>query len=101
MKRGKVNIDVENDVITIFGQKIKLKTTSSGHYILPINDVSFDDETKELQVFMSEELGKDKGFTEKEIFRIHKSLGHPSRRVMETMMIHANIYDDDAKMMLC
>ena len=100
MKRGKVNIDLENDEITIFGQKIKLKTTSSGHYILPIGDLIQDDETKELQVFMSEELGKDKNFTEKEIFRIHKSLGHPSKKVMETMMIHANVYDNDVKNIL-
>ena len=100
MKRGKVNINVERDEITIFGQKIKLKTTNSGHYILPIGDIEIDSEMKELQVFMSEELGKDKDFTEKEIFRIHKSLGHPSMKVMETMMKHANVYDDDVKCIL-
>ena len=36
MKKANMNLDFESDTITIFGEKIPLITTASGHYAIPI-----------------------------------------------------------------
>jgi hypothetical protein len=41
MKKAQVKLDFTNDTAEIFGQSIKLKTTESGHYSVPIDGVSF------------------------------------------------------------
>ena len=64
---------------------MKLNTTNSGHYILPLDDVKGGPKN-ENQVFVVEKMLQDKEFTEKEITRIHRNFGHPSRTVMEQML---------------
>ena len=36
MKKAGTSLDFKNDIIWIFGRKMKLETTSSGHYYVPI-----------------------------------------------------------------
>ena len=100
LKRGKVKIDVENDLINIFGRQLKLNTTDSGHYIMPIDDIRENVAHDELQVFVSEEALQDEKFKEKELERIHRALGHPSRPVLEKMLIDSNAYSDSTKLIL-
>ena len=61
---------------------MKLNTTNSGHYILPLDDVKGGPKN-ENQVFVVEKMLQDKEFTEKEITRIHnwvmKMFGPPAR----------------------
>ena len=41
MKKAEVKLDFTNDTAEIYGQVIKLKTTDSGHYSVPIDGMSF------------------------------------------------------------
>ena len=75
MKRGKTKINVEEDKIEIFGKMLDLKTTQSGHYILPLNDVMENVADVELQVFIADENFQDEKYQEKELERIHRALG--------------------------
>ena len=99
MKRGGVVIDVADDKIDIFGQKMKLNTTNSGHYILPLDDVKGGPEN-ENQVFVVDKMLQDKDFNEKEITRIHRNLGHPSRSVMEQMLKNSECFYENTPTIL-
>ena len=70
---------------------MKLNTTNSGHYILPLDDVKGGPEN-ENQVFVVDKMLQDKDFNEKEITRIHRNLGHPSRSVMEQMLKNSECF---------
>jgi hypothetical protein len=39
MKRARMKLDLQNDTVEIFGEKVILKETKSGHYCIPINKV--------------------------------------------------------------
>ena len=75
-----------------------MKPTSSGHYLLPVADV-IADQQKEIEVFLNENDG-DKDFTEKELTRVHKCLQHPSRKVMEQMLINSGVFNKAMNMIL-
>ena len=36
MKKADTHINFKNDAVTMLGQKLKLKFTSSGHYAIPL-----------------------------------------------------------------
>ena len=48
MKEAQVKIDLENDTAMFFGCKVALRTTSSGHYAVPIIIGGKDFEQEEL-----------------------------------------------------
>ena len=40
MKKAEMKLDVVNDKAEIFGKEVKLENTSSGHYSIPLNEVT-------------------------------------------------------------
>ena len=78
MKKAKTSLDFENDIIWIFGRKMKLETTSSGHYFVPITKpIKINYEY--CQVLLIKEIEEK---TRNEKFKIAKKLhwqfSHPS-----------------------
>ena len=91
MKRARVKIDLSMDKINIFGQDLKLNTTSSGHYVMKLGDVHENDD--DVKVFLAVDDEGKEVFDEKELLKIHKNLGHPSRKVMEDMIKNAGSFN--------
>ena len=50
MKEAQVKIDLENDMAMLFGCKVALRTTSSGHYAVPIIIGGKDFEQEEFEI---------------------------------------------------
>ena len=40
MKKAEMKLDIVNDKAKIFGKEVKLENTSSGHYSIPLNEVT-------------------------------------------------------------
>ena len=78
MKKAGTSLDFKNDVIWIFGRKMKLETTSSGHYYVPITKPMKMDYENYLVLFLEniEEKTYDEKF--KIAKKLHWQFSHPS-----------------------
>ena len=81
MKKGKMKLDFERDRGQLFGEEISLKTTSKGHYILPL--------TNQLEFFHRFEKGQVESFNlsatkcdnnHETAVKLHKVFAHPSEK---------------------
>ena len=90
MKKGKMKLDMENDLIRIKGREIKLDCTGSGHYRLPLTDHK-ENSKKMNQILLS--LGENDGEKQKKIKKLHHQFGHPSARRLKILMKDAGIED--------
>ena len=74
------NLDFEEDTMTFktTGDKIKLKDTSSGHYIIPVGKSLHSDEDKIEIVKKIFHIAKTKQFQTRELRKLHRSFGHPA-----------------------
>ena len=91
MKSARVKIDLENDLINIFGQDVQLITSSTGHYLMEIGDFKMQEdeinqEVDEAVVLITDFAGMEDDEVFKKLKHMHKCLGHPSRRVFERMI---------------
>ena len=85
MKKAGAKINLVDDEIELFGNKVKMHSTNSGHYTLPIKDL-VDKTNIASEVFMAK--------TDNPVY-IHKSLGHPSRQAMVNTLKAANVQIDN------
>lgn len=90
MKSAKVKLDLEDDSAHIFGKKVSLDCTSSGHYSIPIKDSK--DET-EICIFTLEHRSIDE--KKKIISKLHKQFAHPSQSKLIALMKDAKAWDED------
>lgn len=88
MKKAKVKLDLENDSATIFGKDVQLQCTSSGHYCVPIDDISVD-VTSTASALISTSQSSDKV---KVIEKLHKQFAHPSAKRLKTLLRDAGGY---------
>ena len=81
MKKGKMKLDFENDRGKICGEEIAFKTTSKGHYILPLtNQLEFMHRFEKGQV-ESFNLSATKCNNDHETaLKLHKVFAHPSEK---------------------
>ena len=97
MKSARAKIDTENDLINIYGQDVDLINSSSGHYLMEIQNFILPKEDKKKKVTM-DSMEKEsvvlitsfEGMEEKEVMKklkhIHQTLGHPSQRIFCQML---------------
>ena len=95
MKKAGVNIDVVNDTAVFFGETIKLKENTVGHYIITLGDSNYGEE--ECAVMWSGE-DKDPEQMMEDLVKMHRSLGHPSQKTFERMLkydgsFNKNVHD--------
>ena len=78
MKMAETTIDFENDCVTMFGEKQKIKITKSGHYTVPISDSEsiLQEVTSEkpCKVLFTEAGDKNKIDMAR---KLHAQFGHP------------------------
>ena len=84
LKKAGAVIDTNNDSLLIFGKKVKLKTTSSGHYILPLLPPGDLVST----AFISEH--ENDILTSKELRKLHIQFGHCSLNSLSKLLKCAN-----------
>ena len=93
MKKAKSVLNFNDDSVNILGKKLKLITTSSGHYAIPIAKCLLED-TKTTQVLFIKELHR-KSYEEKVKLatKLHKQFSHPSGQKMCKLAKDSGIID--------
>ena len=92
MKRFGVKLDLETDTANIFGKKIELETTSSGHYCVPLRECVMPVEGVYLAV-------GDKHPDEKKkvIQKLHRQFAHPSAKSLKSLLKSAEVLDKESE----
>ena len=87
MKKAQMKIDLVNDDVSIFGKNIKMLTTSSGHYMLPIYKMPSYDAV--CAVLFSRE-GAD---TDGVALKLHRQFAHPTADRLKNLLKNAGKSD--------
>ena len=91
MKRAKVKLDLENDTAVIFGEKIALNSTSSGHYCIPIDKYSETKVESVCAVRLSEMKEQERY---KALLKLHRQFGHPSENRLKALLVDAGVWSE-------
>ena len=75
MKEAQVKIDLENDTAMLFGCKVALRTTSSGHYAVPIIIGGKDIEQEEFEITPGVSVGSHQREIQTQRCSFQKALG--------------------------
>lgn len=97
MKKCSANLNFHNDSITIFGTKVPLSTTSSGHYLISIGntDVKFSDSQIKTILFSSQFEKADENERFKIAEKLHKQFGHTRSHKLKAICADAGIDDQN------
>ena len=94
MKSMKCNMNYDEDTASLFGKKVHMNITSSGHYCIPIGPLAHD----EVNVV---ELNKHSGHDLKnKIEKLHRQFGHPSHEKFKKLLIDAGCWSQDKEELL-
>ena len=89
MKKACMKLDLESDIAEIYGEKIHLNCTSSGHYCIPIND--------EKDAFTVDLANVDEKEREKVLLKLHCQFGHASSQKLIDLLKDARIWRAEFK----
>ena len=93
MKKAGMNIDLQNDVATVFGKEEKLITTSCGHYCMPLLGEADDGIEKVVEEVLAIDL---ENIAEKDqikaMEKLHKQFGHTSKEKFFNFMKDAKAW---------
>lgn len=93
MKKAGMNIDLQNDVATVFGKEEKLITTTCGHYCMPLLGEADDGIEKVIEEVLAIDL---ENIAEKDqikaMEKLHKQFGHTSKEKFVNFMKDAKAW---------
>lgn len=95
MKRACVAIDIANDTAMIFGNKVNLSLTGSGHYCVPLVP-----DYKVSEVFAVEMHSLSPRDQSRMILKLHRQFGHPPEPKLIELLKDANVWKDDYQNLL-
>ena len=90
MKKACMKLDLESDTAEIYGKKIHLNCTSSGHYCIPIM-------SDEKDVFSVDLANVDEKERKKVLFKLHCQFGHASFQKLTDLLKDAGIWKAEFK----
>ncbi|XP_077971779.1 uncharacterized protein LOC144425883 [Styela clava] len=88
LKRAGTVLDMENDVVTIFGITVDLQFTESGHYCIAITPQKMCKTYDESVLVLKDMTINDQKVA---IKKLHKQFGHASEENMKRLLGNANI----------
>ena len=94
LKKANAVINLNDDEAVMFGQKVKLEQTSSGHYCVNLRSKSKDkhSEVNDVLTVLDDLSTKEK--TEA-IKKLHRQFGHPSEKRLKDLLKNANVQDKE------
>ena len=99
MKKAKVKLNFDSDTIDILSKRIKLMTTSTGHYYVPImKAVSSDGEP--IHMFFTNFVNKNSAEKLKIATKLHKQFSHPIGKKLKDLAKNAGVTDQEFFIML-
>ena len=92
MKRANIFIDFKNDYIELFGKKINLLFTSSGHYCIPIKNVTNNLETfDDVNNVLNLNCVSDKNVKKNKVLKLHHQFGHHNNKKIADLLKDAEV----------
>ena len=95
MKKASMKLDLETDTAEIYGKKVHLNCTSSGHYCVPI-----DPEHNEQDVLKVDLSNTDEKERKRVLLKLHSQFGHASSIKLIDLLKDAKVWNSDYKDLL-
>ena len=94
MKRTNTVIDFKNEYVELFGKKINLFFTSSGHYFIPIKDITKNLETfNDVNNVLNLNCTSDKNEKKNEALKLHCEFGHHNYKKIVDLLKDTEVND--------
>ena len=90
MKKSSTIIDFENDSVLMFGKKMDLCCTDSGHYYMPLSSPEMGND-KSIILFTRKINDKSLAEKRKMCVKLHREFSHPSKEKMNGLVNSAGI----------
>ena len=95
MKKANTILDFEKDCAFMFGNKLPLKCTISGHYYIPLNRPSNKSEESLVMYCVKDLQNKTLIEKTKVVEKLHRQFSHPSAEKLVTLVKSAGVTDDE------
>ena len=95
LKKANAILNLNDDEAILFGQKVKLEQTSSGHYCINLRSQSISRQVIDnpsALVVLEEMSSKDKSVAVK---KLHRQFGHASEQKLKDLLKKANVKDKE------
>ena len=92
MKKACMKLDLESDTAEIFGEKVHLNCTSSGHYCVPITVAANEQDVLKVDLTDTDEKERKRVF-----FKLHCQFGHASSQKLIDLLKDAQIWCTEYK----
>jgi hypothetical protein len=94
LKRAGAELDLPNDEAILFGEKLKLELTSSGHYCVSIMGNQNKDEVEDVLYSKTTFQGMNDAEKRKKLLKLHDQFGHASAMKLIQLLKSADIKDE-------
>ena len=94
LKRAGAELDIPNDEAILFGEKLKLELTSSGHYCVSIMGNQNKDEVEDVMYSKTTFQGMNDAEKRKKLLKLHYHFGHASAMKLIQLLKSADIKDE-------
>ncbi|CAB4022650.1 Hypothetical predicted protein [Paramuricea clavata] len=95
LKRAGAELDIPNDEAILFGEKLKLELTSSGHYCVSIMGNQNKDEVEDVMYSKTTFQGMNDAEKRKKLLKLHYQFGHASAmKLLIQLLKSADIKDE-------
>ena len=93
MKKADMVLDFKNDSLKVFNRSLKLTTTESGHYCIPLASPSLEESHVSTVLFINKLRNKSDCEKKKVAEKLHKQFSHPSAEKLHNFVRSAEITD--------
>ena len=93
IKRANTVIDFKNDYVELFGKKINLFFTSSGHYCIPIKNITYNLEKFNVNNVLNLNCTSDKYEKKNKALKLHRQFGHHNYKKIVDLLKDAEVND--------
>ena len=96
LKRVNVVLDLKNDKAVLFGNEVKLKKTSSGHYCVTFKNACWSHGADEVLIIEEAQILKNRKIVEK----LHKQFGQSNPEKLKSLLTDAGNSDPEMSNMV-
>ena len=100
LKRAGAELDLLNDEAVLFGEKLKLELTSSGHYCVSITGHQNRDEIEDVMHSTAKFHGMSGVEKRKSLLKLHHQFAHANAAKLAQLLKSANIKDKQSLILL-
>ena len=92
MKRCKLKLDLEHDQATIFGKKVNLSVSNTGHYLIKLIEDFVESDQTVCAVQLNTMPGPER---QKTISKLHRQFAHPSAEKLKRLLVDSRNWSDE------